>query len=112
MKKWKENEGESDWAYLVATFHRPGRGPVRVKPRTGGGRGDDTQICKQTQTHKSGSKKCPKLILQNFRCWKRMRFLLLLLPVLARAISETTTLREERGGDELELERVKRGFYT
>ena len=38
VKKWKENEGESDWAYLVATFHRPGRGPVRVKPRTGGGR--------------------------------------------------------------------------
>ena len=41
-----------------------------------------------------------------------MRFLLLLLPVLVRAISGTTTLREERGGDELELERVKRGFYT
>ena len=39
-----------------------------------------------------------------------MRFLLLLLPVLVRAISGTTTLREERGGDE--LERVKRGFYT
>ena len=75
-----------------------------------GGDGDDTQICKQTQTHKSGSEKCPKVIMRNFRCWKRMRFLLLLLPVLVRAISETTTLRGER--DEDDLERVKRGFYT
>ena len=69
-----------------------------------------------------------------------MRFLLLLLPVLARAIADTTTVREETYVDELEmeeadvdeleieetdvdklemeetdvdeLERVKRGFYT
>ena len=38
------------------------------------------------------------------------RFLLLLLPVLIRAIPEGTTLRDERGADE--LYRVKRGFYT
>ena len=59
-----------------------------------------------------------------------MRRLLLLLPVLVRAIPETTTVREESNVDELEereesnvdqlelennvdeLERVKRGFYT
>lgn len=47
----KMRGGESDWAYLVATFHRPGRGPVRVKPRTGGGRGTTPRFAnKQKQT--------------------------------------------------------------
>ena len=105
MKKL-EGGGESDWAYLVATFHCPGRGPVGVKPRTGGRRGTHRFANK----HKSGSEKRDRpFIERNFRrSWKRMRltrFLLLLLPVLVRAIPEG-----ERDADE--LERVKRGFYT
>ena len=105
--------GGSDWAYLVATFHRPGRGPVGVKPRTGGRRGTHRFANK----HKSGLKKRDRPnIERNFRrSWKRMRltsFLSLLLPVLVRAIpeAEATTLKGERDADE--LERVKRGFYT
>ena len=52
MRK-KREEGESDWAYLVVTFRRPGRGPVGVKLGTGGGRGRHRFANKHK--HKAGS---------------------------------------------------------